>query len=45
MGKENFIRQVEDSTKLSLETAGFQEVVGNLNRVKPNEGVVKCIEV
>jgi len=27
MGKENFTRQVEDNTKLSLETAGFQDVV------------------
>jgi hypothetical protein len=45
MGKNNFIRQVEDNTKLSLETAGFQEVVVNLNGVKPNERVVKCIEV
>jgi hypothetical protein len=42
MGKENFTRQVEDNTKLSLEITGFQEVVGNLNGGKPNESVVKC---
>jgi len=27
MGEENFTRHVEDNTKLSLETAGFQDVV------------------